>query len=604
MGYIRDENGDIVLDELGNPLLDGIPTTAPPTTVVPTTIFHSTAVPTTTLTTGAPTTNVPTTLAPTTLPPTSLTTAVPTTSVPTTLAPTTVVPTTLHISTPVPTTTLTLPPPDTVIPTTLAPVATPVPATAPPVIPPISTPQNWKDNKGAGPWQFAAQQNKWGYLNNPRWMSPPGAPVNYDGRESEEPQVWDINASAINGGVSHIPCGHWHKIVHTSIPPVTLPSLMCWQQGIEVGNDGLLYMGFITFDDLQAYLVTLSKSSGDLIDILAHLVIPTVLDGSALNEISGYIGNTRQEDSFFAYLIQVYDVNYWDALVIGINRSGTIYWKVVLSNYVSENSKCYCVIDMGMEVLSDGRLIVIYNNNDSLGDFSRLCCVRSSDFGSNWTAEEYIDVLDVVDGYWYTPSMCKDTLGNLYISATSRRYAPISHMELHMWKSTDFGVSWSDVSITFISMVSTSSIIAANLNIVCIFQRGTYGGTAYCYKSVDGGVNWVGNAIAEFFNVLSCVGVTDGVIVCGQYGDTGAPSFDAKYALFKTVDGVNFTMVYDLFTNGVISGINDVVSMRSRGDVVTYTHCNLGTPGNMQYLVSEDLGNSWNLVTTDIQAYV
>lgn len=86
----------------------------------------------------------------------------------------------------------------------------------------------WKEeNKGSGPWPFAAQPNKWGYLNNPRWMIPPGEPVNYDGHESEEPQVWTPDSgSNISGKVStpmrtHIPCGHWHKPV--PLPPPTTP---------------------------------------------------------------------------------------------------------------------------------------------------------------------------------------------------------------------------------------------------------------------------------------------------------------------------------------------------------------------------------------------
>jgi hypothetical protein len=27
------------------------------------------------------------------------------------------------------------------------------------------------DNKGAGPWAFIPQENKWGYLNNPLWSA-------------------------------------------------------------------------------------------------------------------------------------------------------------------------------------------------------------------------------------------------------------------------------------------------------------------------------------------------------------------------------------------------------------------------------------------------
>jgi hypothetical protein len=79
---------------------------------------------------------------------------------------------------------------------------------------------DWKLNKGLGPWVFNPQTNKWGYLNNPRWQPTArafvrGGPDDYDGRGSEEPQVWtspdkSIVQSSGNEKVHNL-CGHWHK---------------------------------------------------------------------------------------------------------------------------------------------------------------------------------------------------------------------------------------------------------------------------------------------------------------------------------------------------------------------------------------------------------
>jgi hypothetical protein len=60
------------------------------------------------------------------------------------------------------------------------------------------------------------QKNKWGYLNNPTWDSPATvAPVNYDGREGEEPQGWvppdQGNHKKVITKVHHH-CGHWHSL--------------------------------------------------------------------------------------------------------------------------------------------------------------------------------------------------------------------------------------------------------------------------------------------------------------------------------------------------------------------------------------------------------
>ncbi len=85
----------------------------------------------------------------------------------------------------------------------------------------------WKDDKDLGPWDFIPQPNKWGYLNNPRWLDTArkfvkGGPDDYDGRESLEPQVWpSIDRMKIMGSgseVTHELCGHWHKPIPV-IPP-------------------------------------------------------------------------------------------------------------------------------------------------------------------------------------------------------------------------------------------------------------------------------------------------------------------------------------------------------------------------------------------------
>ena len=91
---------------------------------------------------------------------------------------------------------------------------------APTTAPPPSG--KWMSNKGAGPWDFIEQPNKWGYLNNPRWTIEPVDPISYDGREDEEPQIWspnDIRTSHPKLDRGHHPCGHWHKgTIPLSIP--------------------------------------------------------------------------------------------------------------------------------------------------------------------------------------------------------------------------------------------------------------------------------------------------------------------------------------------------------------------------------------------------
>ncbi len=86
---------------------------------------------------------------------------------------------------------------------------------------------DWKANKGLGPWPFAKQPNKWGYLNNPNWVNDGVAPISYDGNESAEPIVWSIdptnNVRTRGTQDKHNPCGHWHRPVDVAPPEPLYP---------------------------------------------------------------------------------------------------------------------------------------------------------------------------------------------------------------------------------------------------------------------------------------------------------------------------------------------------------------------------------------------
>ncbi len=78
---------------------------------------------------------------------------------------------------------------------------------------PDDVPVGWFANKGAGPWAFQEQHDKWGYPNNPRWVEIPEKVTSYTGREKDEPQIWTPPGGIYLVGDEdrHLPCGHWHK---------------------------------------------------------------------------------------------------------------------------------------------------------------------------------------------------------------------------------------------------------------------------------------------------------------------------------------------------------------------------------------------------------
>ena len=592
MGYIRDENGDIILDELGNPLLDGIPTTASPTTVVPTTIFHSTAVPTTTLTTGAPTTNVPTTLAPTTLPPTSLTTAVPTTSVPTTLAPTTVAPTTLHISTPVPTTTLTLPPPDTVIPTTLAPVATPVPATAPPVIPPLSTPQNWKDNKGAGPWQFAAQPNKWGYLNNRRWSGIDKADA-----------ISVAEGNPIDSLTKHIPCGHWHKQVVITAPPVTeVPTTEesiepQWQQSLDVIKSlGVVGVGSVAENSKDEFILSEVDYNTDTMDF--GKVIPISLTAAV------YPGTT-----LIKYINGVKNVFY-----INFTYSGTIYPYLRFYRLGSDGSSSTSLLFDGstvgtwllrntvyvkqMSIYGDTIVVVykLYRSSDT--HFITMAAV-SHDLGVTWN---HVVVYDDLDNELTRTYIDYDSNGVFYISAYFD-YDPFDYPFV-LWKSTDDGDSWNFVNtIPTIAGISSNYSISIDISGTRVYIVVTFRISAvyknYAFYSDDGGGTWTSN----LFTVPTLTYVQDlqmaangNVLVCSCKSST-----TTRFIIRSTDAGATWAIVGQIDPTvdwpNLVNRFLDYANVANDEEVFVYTHCGayfLGTD-YLAYLLSTDNGATWTV---------
>ena len=86
------------------------------------------------------------------------------------------------------------------------------------------------DHKGAGPWNFIEQYDKWGYLNNPRWSAQLDAQKFCN--ESGLPNL-KLNRS------THEPCGHWHK----RKPGYTAESLIIRLLSCGKNNHGQLGLG-------------------------------------------------------------------------------------------------------------------------------------------------------------------------------------------------------------------------------------------------------------------------------------------------------------------------------------------------------------------------
>jgi len=114
---------------------------------------------------------------------------------------------------------------------------------------------DWLTYKGNGVWNFIEQSNKWGYLNNPSWTAQPepfvrGGEHDYDGRESEEPQVWtpanQLRTSHVES-LRHHQCGHWHKVGARG-PRYFETELEFFQESADVYDGKIAIVGQIVDD--------------------------------------------------------------------------------------------------------------------------------------------------------------------------------------------------------------------------------------------------------------------------------------------------------------------------------------------------------------------
>jgi hypothetical protein len=185
---------------------------------------------------------------------------------------------------------------------------------------------DWKIYKGEGPWPFAPQQNKWGYLNNPKWMEPPSTPISYDGRESEEPQIWTLEGSPrvgrLDAGVTHDPCGHWHKPVAPPAPLLNVNLFRVTDPWLSYGSIQSIFFNHIT-KKLSLVDYYISEPGVCAIEILDNQYIATIegsYDTAKLVILDRYL-NVINKYSIFNYYDctgpRSYHLNYHD---------GYIYW--------------------------------------------------------------------------------------------------------------------------------------------------------------------------------------------------------------------------------------------------------------------------------------
>lgn len=411
---------------------------------------------------------------------------------------------------------------------------------------------DWKTYKGEGPWEFAKQANKWGYLNNPRWTDTPVAPISYDGRESEEPQVWtdELARRDATGSIEHKPCGHWHRqevVAPPTEPPVEYPLLVNgYQQAVGICSDHLIiapmwYVDGTTQEDgIVACKYNFSTGLWSL-------------EGTKLGDGAptyAYPGTCRTRDTFTIY----YSDWYRDA----INKE-----------------------TMMLHVFKDGVTL----RTVDLWEFS-----------------------SAVDSYWGFESSFRsaDIRSNGLISCMAF-FSKLGGVSVYSWvvkTSIDYGVNWTSYTLPTVGPIVVGSHISGNLRIdetgviwIALKKSLSSDMTVYIYKSIDNGVSF---NLVKTLSINPGAGVTSTSFIVytiskgdgkDQYiGVNGYAPSQTNY-WYSSDYGVNWTLVY---TN--IWGVTaDSMKHMSNGQYLVLSRYTSGTNGVFRR--SDNYGTSFNTIT-------
>jgi hypothetical protein len=449
----------------------------------------------------------------------------------------------------------------------------------------------WKDDKNLGPWEFAPQLNKWGYLNNPRWLDPPSTPVSYDGREDEEPQVWDIESgSNIADKISlpmhtHVPCGHWHKPVAIpgTPPPTTpaplgyLPWLSCPQAVIWIGND----VWYVTTDNenpLSTMFVL--KYSGGIWSTIYTVTRSFAtqwrepeIDIHTRNGIT-VIGLMRYDDTESFYELDIFTFN-GEALINRVQISDTIDLN---GNIFVDIYHCRWVY-----IDSTGIIHILVNFIDNDTGFETVYDFRSTDNGAIFNPVSIMTEL-----YGGSSFIREDGSGDLWIYTDDG----------YTFKSVNNGSTWAAVNAGYELNNTFEYFISGSIHLAVDYINAS---TCRIMRSTDT-LSWsiVQTAGGWLRNATMC---SDGTyLYCILSYQTGLLT-NTNEVYRSANSGTTWTLVNTFSDEETREGTAHLFYSAGNGLVYTHYYAEtvlVGSPGvyMMTLWISNNLGVTWTPVQT------
>lgn len=401
---------------------------------------------------------------------------------------------------------------------------------------------DWKEYKDKGPWPFTPQGDKWGYLNNPRWLAAPrvfvpGGPDDYSGRESEEPQLWTSYVNPhypSNNSPIHHQCGHWHKeTVPTTMAPLEVSPY--WQQSLDINGNLIAFAAvnpakpFVVLEgDLQGdgSIVWEMKMSADTQQddrVSPVRIIPNILDYFTQDEFPAPLLTVSMfesdHDVFNDYQLFPTDLTYgayeeptWEDFDIhtsglGVCMTNNGPWKISVKPGLGDLWSLPMDIDFLLALLGPGEyeyygqwsysqgysvqvdeytgifyILAVYA--DPTYTTYKFILIKSSN-GINWSfVKEWV----LYPTYEWDCMSLAVSNNHIYICVPEQ-----GDFRPHVFASANGGLTWTD-TVVGDAFCSTGSL-AANGAIVTLYTP-VYEATrttlqyARIYRSTDSGVNW------------------------------------------------------------------------------------------------------------------
>lgn len=395
------------------------------------------------------------------------------------------------------------------------------------------------------PWarEFSIQPNKWGYLNNPRWADPSrpfikGGQDDYDGRESEEPQVWALEPKGTLGEpLYHDPCGHWHLVAKKEEEP----------ENLRIMSDAWWYYG---------------PSMIEVVNKKLWLIVSL----NYISDLDGLGGELPNGGDVFYVMEYIEDIDKWGLryMFLGDQSWGSMFDSPEIATLT----------------LSDESLVVIvksrWDNHPVLMVISKegeLLYSKDTDFYyGNW--EEY-PYLHELMGAFNQQSALIDESDNIYHLAITKtcdkfflaKYPKnLSSLTLYDIASVSLYYPYSFVSLVYDG--SYMYFFVASASIYFESQQGAL------YRSENKGLSWqylgrpsFSNNLRLLFTNCTLLNIGNTLFVPSYYGIYN----DNQYGLavwISTDNGLNFTSITIDSTIPTYTGGYSEVAMKKIGSYI------------------------------------